>query len=1118
MKKLYLLIFFCFIVLFSNGQNNILSKDSCNTAFNIETSIDRISLRGEVNFLSIDTISNRNGEFISFSLGKNYETSRKIAFPTLPTYYKLVEIPHNSSIEIRYNNVEADTIFLNPYTKLKVIPYQKSLSKSGKEEPFLMDKKIYSSNSYIGDDLISVENLGYKNNDYLARIAVSPIRYNPLNNSIIVVRSFSLEILFNEKRIEKTISTKANIPYTNRPLKMIILSDPIFKNVLKPFIKWKREKGFEIVELYKGENNVGNTPEQMREYLLSYYNSHKDDNLCADYLLICGDVEQIPAFAATTEANTYTDLYYGEYTNDFLPDLYYGRFSAQDTLQMKSIVEKTINYEKYLLEDTTFLSKTLLVAGKETAQTTITNAQINYLKRYLAEEFSVDTLIYYNPSSDNFASQIRDSISKNGYSLINYSAHCSSSGWAYPSLTSTNINSLSNYGKFPFYINNCCLAGKFDEGECFCESIIRADDKGGIGAIGASNNTYWREDYYWSCGNKSVNINPSYDANNIGAYDRWFHSHNESYDKWSVTMGQILQAGNLAVTQSNSELTNYYWEIYHLFGDPSLMPYLGTPLQLQVTFPDSISLGTSQITISAHPHSYVALSQNDVLLSACFMGENESLTLQLNSPINDTSSLMLVVTNQFTKPFIGTIKTFIPNEPFVDINTIKYFDENGEEVTKLKNNQEYSVKLMVKNFGSQPLDNVSLKTSSDLSLIFFDSTESIGQIEPNEEKTIVSAFVFRIEDGVRDRTELQYEIEILGDNNFSSLRTFSINVNSPKISIEQIKLTPVIEDEESNNEKTYDLSFIIRNIGRNFLSEGEVFLEDISSNVILEQENVNSFPLLQEGGTFPILFTLRVNESDLNDKYIFFKIRAVANQYLNTIIVDSIDVRKEMEDFETGDLSRFQWINISEHPWVIENQSANVLEGNYSLRSGGISDNEKTTLSLEINTIMNDSISFFLKTSTENGFDYFCFYIDGEQQYSSSGIKPWKKCSYPLLQGEHTLVWEYVKDISDNGGEDAVWIDNISLPLKAKIILNNQKTLPKDNISVYPTPANDIIYLKGLTSKVEVKIFDSFGRQVMAFDKRIINSIDVSKLLEGVYFLWIKTSNEIKTTKIIIAR
>ena len=69
-------------------------------------------------------------------------------------------------------------------------------------------------------------------------------------------------------------------------------------------------------------------------------------------------------------------------------------------------------------------------------------------------------------------------------------------------------------------IGNCCQSNKFDAPACFGEAILRANDKGAVGYIGGSNNTYWDEDYWWAVGNTSnFTANPTYTGTGLAAYD-----------------------------------------------------------------------------------------------------------------------------------------------------------------------------------------------------------------------------------------------------------------------------------------------------------------------------------------------------------------------------------------------------------------------------------------------------------------------------------------------------------------------------------------------------------------------------------------------------------------------
>jgi len=83
----------------------------------------------------------------------------------------------------------------------------------------------------------------------------------------------------------------------------------------------------------------------------------------------------------------------------------------------------------------------------------------------------------------------------------------------------------------------------------------------------------------------------------LGAYDRLFHTHGESFSDWYITQGQILSGGNLSVTESGSPESNYYWENYSLMGDPSLMPFLAMPLQLKIQYKKSVPFSIILLTL-----------------------------------------------------------------------------------------------------------------------------------------------------------------------------------------------------------------------------------------------------------------------------------------------------------------------------------------------------------------------------------------------------------------------------------------------------------------------------------------------------------------------------------------
>jgi hypothetical protein len=74
------------------------------------------------------------------------------------------------------------------------------------------------------------------------------------------------------------------------------------------------------------------------------------------------------------------------------------------------------------------------------------------------------------------------------------------------------------------------------------------------------------------------------------------------------------------------------------------------------------------------------------------------------------------------------------------------------------------------------------------------------------------------------------------------------------------------------------------------------------------------------------------------------------------------------------------------------------------------------------------TVTFWWKVSSEGGADYLNFLVDGNPIKSISGTKvTWVQVTNRVEGAgvEHTLRWEYVKDVSEAFGSDAGWVDDI---------------------------------------------------------------------------------------------
>ena len=98
------------------------------------------------------------------------------------------------------------------------------------------------------------------------------------------------------------------------------------------------------------------------------------------------------------------------------------------------------------------------------------------------------------------------------------------------------------------------------------------------------------------------------------------------------------------------------------------------------------------------------------------------------------------------------------------------------------------------------------------------------------------------------------------------------------------------------------------------------------------------------------------------------------------------------------------------------------------LRSGSIGDSSSTSISVAKSTV-SGTVSFIWNVSSESGYDYCKFYIDGNLQSGQiSGSPGWSPIQFSISSGSHTFRWEYSKDGSSSSGSDACYIDNVLFP------------------------------------------------------------------------------------------
>ncbi len=1047
----------------------ILSPSGSNKLSLTENSTNRLLVSNSLSSFKTLLLKTDKGEFVEL-MADSYSKSNKVGAPQLPVLSKLIEIPIGSTPVVSVISYDVKEYKLSDFGITQpLFPAQPPQSKNcNRNESIEFNKKLYATNSFYGEALAKVEVAGYMRSVQLASLILSPVEYNPVKNTIRVYDNLVVEIRFIGTLKSKLAGNNAETqsPYFSNvfrnvlnykpelaipvatsavPVKYVIVSDPMFREALQPFIKWKIKRGFNVIETYTDDPAVGKTNQSIKAYLQNLYTSATSSDPAPTFVLFAGDVDQIPAFSCGDHVS---DLYYCEYTGDYLPEVFYGRFSANTVAELQPQIDKTLQYEQFLIPDPSFLNEVVLAAGADAShQARWGNGQVNYGTAYYfnaVHNLMAHTYLQPEPAGGNYTQKIQANIN-HGVSYANYSAHGSPEGWANPLFTIQDIAKLQNAGKYGLIVGNSCQTSAFNLNS-FGEELVRAVNKGALAYIGASDLTYWDEDYWWSVGNGSIVSNPTYETTGSGAFDRLFHDHGEPRSEWYSTTGQMVFAGNLAVQASNSDLKKYYWEIYCLMGDPSTMIYFSVPSAMAVDYKPLLPMGASTFEVRTEPYADVAISKNNKLNGVAEADENGLAFVSL-LPFSESGYASIVITKQNRQPFIDSVKVAIPEGSYLLPYNFAIIDIDANNNGLPEPGEPLNLNFTMHNVGiSEARNAVSTITTTDKYLTVLSNTHAWPLIQSGETSSALKAFTLGVKDFVPDMHNASVIITTQADTNeFSS--EFSFQVYAPNLHIGNI----TFEDSTAGNGngridpgETIFITVPVSNTGHSISAVIKTRLFVSGDNVTTNSKALKLTSLAPgESGT--AVFSFSVSPDAVPGSSFSIHVLAEAGPY-NSVSSLKLKVGRQVEDFETGDFSKYCWQIKDNKSWEI---SPNIRsEGLFGAKSGTINDSERSELYLECLVLCSDTISFYHKVSSEWGYDFLKFYVDGNELGRWSGNDSWAKASYPVTAGNHKFSWIYEKDEATSSGTDAAWIDYIRFPAL------NGKPSGSDSVTVMAEPAS----------------------------------------------------------------
>ena len=393
----------------------------------------------------------------------------------------------------------------------------------------------------------------------------------------------------------------------------LIITTDNYLSSIHDFVEWKRMKGKRVVVKSKTSWNSTN---EVKDSIACLYNTLGDS---LNYLLLVGGINDIPSYVRTNIKPHVTDLYYACMGDDcdYIPEFHHGRILVDTPIEALHVFEKIIQYERKPIDNTLYYQKGLHTAFFQTKSTDLTTEQrrftltseevLNYIQglgKYVDRVYYADNNA--NPTfwnNDRYAEGglVPDSLRKplfawngNSISINNYinngcfyvlkRGHGDITCWKKPNYHNSDINLLQNEKKYPVVYSLCCLTGKFNTSEsCFAESFLKKERAGCAGIIAATETSYSGHndilaetmfDAIWP--DTILRIRLLYDFDQRPILSKSVYELGEILDDgltymedvgWNNTLGEDL----------NNKRTLYTRELFHCFGDPSMMMYTDKP-------------------------------------------------------------------------------------------------------------------------------------------------------------------------------------------------------------------------------------------------------------------------------------------------------------------------------------------------------------------------------------------------------------------------------------------------------------------------------------------------------------------------------------------------------------
>ena len=1110
----------------------------------------------------------QSGEFQTIQFEGTMQTGQigQPSFPYLAVSLLLPPGEMAESIElICENEITLDGVYT-------LFPYQPSRPLS-EEKPFVFQKNqdVYQSTSTFPVSMSGKLGTNFLNGHSFGFSSFTPVKYVPSEGKLSYYQKVTVRIhtaageeaqsaLLNLNQSEWTTqkvsrlaqNPKAAEAYENASKRsldgyeLLIITTNAFAENFNDLIEVYLHRGIRAQlksREYINETMTGvDIQDKIRNFIIQEYQTNG-----VEFVLLGGDVELIPHrgfYSYVISGSGYedygipADLYYSALdgnwnTNndnkwgepdedDLLPEIAVARFPFSNADELAKMKHKSIFYQNQpvLGEFTSpLLAGEFLYDSPETWGSDYLDMLIGehsdngYTTFGIPTDYNYQTM--YEEEQSWSAGDLMNAINQ-GKQFVHHVGHASQTYVAYMSNSDiTNANFAGANGvdhNYTFLQTHGCDCGAFDYGDCILERMVLIDNFA-VAVMGNSR-------YGWF--NEGQTEGPA------------AHMHREMMDAQFQEKMQFLgkafaeskiQTAPWVEAAGQWEEGALRWNFYDLniLGDPALSVYTAEPITIEVGYLSELPIGTPSTIVHVSSNGEAlenfncSVLLNGELIALGLTDADGNVELEFNPLVVEVCTATLQVVGNNCLPVNYNI-SFIPDAGayvVYDANSINDAQGNGDGLADYA--EAILLSVDVKNVGSETGFNVTatLSTNDDYAIIT-DANAVVADIPAGETQTLTDAFRFELAGNVPDIHVIEFTLTCTNGTD-TWISYFTITAHAPLLAVGAMQIDDLIGGNGNgllDPGETVTINIPCTNVG----SSGAV-----ACTARLTEDNpyVNISQILMELGA------LAAGES----KTVSYEVSVLSETPIGTLVqfgmrlAGNFCVTEEtlfatvgllIEDFESNTFNSFEWNQGGNSGWIISNDAP--YEGQYSAKSGAITDEQSSTLWLSMIMASVDDISFWMKVSSESTYDFMRFYVDDVKIAEWSGELAWEQQIIEVSEGNHILRWSYEKDYSVAEGSDCAWIDKIVFPTTTTVIsIGESSTTGVSSLFPNPNQGSFTVSLNNQSANSQISIFSPVG--LLVYETQTTDQVVKMNLKEfptGMYMMVITAEGKRSYSKFII--